>query len=118
MQSGWSMSKTCDLGFRPFRPVLMWTGCDPLIFNREGRAPFERNRKVRLISTSWSDNPRKGRATYEWIDQHLDWSRYEYSFVGRVTGRVRAHPGTAAGGLPDAGRSVEAARHLRHGQPE
>ena len=48
--------------------------------------PFERNRKVRLISTSWSDNPRKARATYEWIDRHLDWSRYEYSFVGRVTG--------------------------------
>jgi len=87
MQSGWSMGKTYDLGFRPFRPVLMWTGCDPLIFNRGGRAPFERNRKVRLISTSWSDNPRKGRATYEWMDRHLDWSRYEYTFVGRVTGK-------------------------------
>ena len=86
MQSGWSMSKTYDLGYRPVRPVLMWNSCDPAIFNREGRLPFERNRKIRLISTSWSDNPRKGRATYEWMDQHLDWSRYEYTFVGRVTG--------------------------------
>jgi len=87
MQSGWSMCKTYDLGYRPFRPLLMWNSCDPLIFNREGRVPFERHRKIRLISTSWSDNPRKGRATYEWMDKHLDWSRYEYTFVGRVTGQ-------------------------------
>jgi glycosyltransferase involved in cell wall biosynthesis len=86
MQSGWSMGKSYDLGYRPVRPVLMWNSCDPLIFNREGCVPFERNRRIRLISTSWSDNPRKGRATYEWMDRHLDWSRYEYTFVGRVTG--------------------------------
>ena len=89
MQSGWSMGKTYDLGYRPVRPVLMWNSCDPTIFNREGRSPFERNRKIRLISTSWSDNPRKGRATYEWMDEHLDWRRYEYTFVGRVTGTFR-----------------------------
>jgi glycosyltransferase involved in cell wall biosynthesis len=95
MQSGWSMAKTYDLGYRPFRPVLMWTSSDPLIFNREGRVPFERTRKIRLISTSWSDNPRKGRATYEWMDQHLDWSRYEHTLVGRLTGafeHIRTHP--------------------------
>jgi glycosyltransferase involved in cell wall biosynthesis len=95
MQSGWSMGKTYDLGYRPFRPVLIWNGSDPLIFNREGRVPFERSRKVRLISTSWSDNPRKGRATYEWMDQHLDWSCYEYTFVGRVSGEFQ-HIGTHA----------------------
>jgi glycosyltransferase involved in cell wall biosynthesis len=95
MQSGWSMSKTYDLGYRPVRPILMWNSCDPAVFNREGRSPFERNRKIRLISTSWSDNPRKGRATYEWMDEHLDWNRYEYTFVGRVSGtfqHIRTHP--------------------------
>ena len=84
MQSGWSMVKTFDLGFKPFRPVLMWNSCDPVIFNRNGRKPFDRNRKVRLISTSWSDNPRKGRDTYRWLDENLDWTRYEYTFVGRI----------------------------------
>jgi glycosyltransferase involved in cell wall biosynthesis len=84
MQSGWSLRRTYELGYRPVRPVLIRNGCDPLIFNREGREPFQRDRNIRLISTSWSDNPRKGRATYEWLDRHLDWSRYEYTFVGRV----------------------------------
>jgi glycosyltransferase involved in cell wall biosynthesis len=95
MQSSWSMRKTYDLGYRPVRPVLMWNSCDSQIFNREGRGPFERSRKIRLISTSWSDNPRKGRATYEWMDEHLDWSRYEYMFVGRMTVQfrhIRTHP--------------------------
>ncbi len=99
MPSGWSMCKTYDLGYRPRRPVLMWNSCDPWIFNRDGRAPFEQDRKVRLISTSWSDNPRKGRATYEWIDEHLDWRRYEYTFVGRVTAKfehIRTHPPVAS----------------------
>jgi len=38
---------------------------------------------VRLISTSWSDNPNKGAATYAWLEQHLDWNRFDYTFVGR-----------------------------------
>ena len=84
MQSGWSMGRTYDLGFKPFRPVLMWNSCDSAIFNRDGRRPFDRNRKIRLISTAWSDNPRKGRDTYRWLDENLDWNRYEYTFVGRI----------------------------------
>lgn len=84
MQSGWSMSQTYDLGFKPFRPVLLWNSCDGAIFNREGRRPFDQKRKTRLISTAWSDNPRKGRDTYRWLDENLDWTRYEYTFVGRI----------------------------------
>lgn len=84
MQSGWSMRRTYDLGFRPVRPVLMWNSCDATIFNREGRRAFDRNRKTRLITTSWSNNPRKGHDTYRWMDEHLDWDRYEYTFVGRM----------------------------------
>ena len=89
MQSGWSMAKTFDLGFKPFRPVLMWNSCNSTLFNREGRKPFERNRKTRLVSTSWSDNPRKGKETYKWLDANLDWDRYEYTFVGRIQEQFR-----------------------------
>jgi len=78
------MARTYELGFQPFRPVLMWNSCDGQIFNRVGRLPFARDRKTRLVSTSWSDNPRKGRDVYRWLDQHLDWNRFEYTFVGRI----------------------------------
>ena len=40
--------------------------------------------KIRLVSTSWSNNPRKGFDTYKWLDNNLDWDRFEYTFVGNT----------------------------------
>lgn len=38
--------------------------------------------KTRLIASSWSPNLRKGFKTYEYLDKHLDFSKYEMTFVG------------------------------------
>lgn len=84
MQSSWSMDMTHNLGFNPHRPVLMWNSCDPEIFNRDGKCAFKKDRKTKIISTAWSNNPRKGKDIYKWLDQHLDWDRYEYTFMGRI----------------------------------
>ena len=40
------------------------------------------NRKVRLIATSWSTNVTKGFDIYHYLDQKLDFSRYDMTFVG------------------------------------
>jgi glycosyltransferase involved in cell wall biosynthesis len=72
------------IGIELVEPRVIYNGCDRRIFNPNGRAPFSRGRKIRLISTSWSDNPNKGAATYRWLEQHLDWTRYEYTFVGNT----------------------------------
>ena len=49
--------------------------------------PVEREplagRPVRVIATSWSDNPNKGAEVIAWLDRHLDHDRYELTFVGR-----------------------------------
>ena len=55
---------------------------DPKIFNRENRIKFERNRKTRVIATSWSANWRKGFDIYQYLDENLDFSKYEMTFVG------------------------------------
>jgi glycosyltransferase involved in cell wall biosynthesis len=83
LQSYWTFRQTLDLGFRPVHPVIIHNASDPALFHTRGRVPFDPNRKIRLISTSWSNNPRKGGAVYKWLDQHLDWDRFEYTFVGR-----------------------------------
>lgn len=62
---------------------------DPEFFHKIGKKPFDPSRRVRLISTSWSDNVNKGTETYHWLDQNLDWNRYEYTFVGRIKGRFQ-----------------------------
>jgi glycosyltransferase involved in cell wall biosynthesis len=83
LQSQFSLTKHLELGFDFVRPVVIPNAADPEIFHSLGRLPFIDNRKIRLISVSWSDNLNKGAPVYQWLDDHLDWGRYEYTFVGR-----------------------------------
>jgi glycosyltransferase involved in cell wall biosynthesis len=42
---------------------------------------------VRVVATSWSDNPRKGGDALAWLDRELDHTRYELTFAGRAPAR-------------------------------
>jgi glycosyltransferase involved in cell wall biosynthesis len=42
---------------------------------------------VRLIATAWSDNPLKGGPFLKWMEERLDWRRYDCTFVGRTCER-------------------------------
>lgn len=83
-QSNYCLRKSRELGFRAVSPVVIYNAVNSTIFNNRNREPFSRKRKIKLISSSWSDNPRKGGPLFKWIDQSLDWNRFEYTFVGRV----------------------------------
>ena len=95
LQSNYSLQKHIELGLEFKSPCVIMNATDPRIFHPRGRIPFDRTRKIRLISTSWSDNPNKGAAIYTWLDNHLDWDRFEYTFIGRSSTdfeRVRRLP--------------------------
>jgi len=83
-QSQYSLAAHQEIGLQFVAPVVIPNAVDSLIFHPSGRVPWDPGRKVRLISTSWSDNPRKGAAVYKWIEEHLDWNRFEYTFIGRI----------------------------------
>jgi glycosyltransferase involved in cell wall biosynthesis len=65
----------------PFETII-YNAPNPAIFNRIGRERWLPSRKPRLIATSWSANWRKGFRIYQWMDRHLNWDRYEMTFVG------------------------------------
>jgi glycosyltransferase involved in cell wall biosynthesis len=73
-----------QIGIDLVGPRVVHNPVDPSIFHPDGRVPFDTNRKIRLISSSWSDNPNKGGPVYRWLEDHLDWNRYEFTFVGRA----------------------------------
>jgi len=77
------------IGIELVDPHVVYNPCDDAIFNPAGREPFSRERKTRVIATSWSDNPRKGGPTYAWLEEHLDWDRYEFTFVGNASSPLR-----------------------------
>jgi len=84
-QSRYSLEAHRKIGIAFKAPVVIMNGVDPDIFYpaKEDRQ-IDENR-VKIITTSWSDNPNKGLDTYKWLDENLDWKRYRFTFVGRTS---------------------------------
>lgn len=86
-QSRYSLERHRELGYELAEPVVIPNSVDPTIFH----PPLEREpldgRRVRVIATSWSDNPRKGADTLAWLDRQVDVERYELTFAGRTAQR-------------------------------
>lgn len=82
VQSRWTLQHIVGMGYQPVNPVIIHNSVDSDIFHRRGRIDFNPSRQIRLISSSWSDNVRKGGPIYKWIEDNLDWDRFQYTFVG------------------------------------
>ena len=86
-QSRYSLDAHRELGLELRDPVLISNAADPRIFYPRPAPPP--GPRIRLIATSWSDNPNKGAPTLDWLDRHLDPDRYELTFVGRLPVELR-----------------------------
>jgi len=82
-QSNYSRQENYKLGFKKnnFESTII-NAPDPNIFNRNNKVVFSKNRQIRLIATSWSYNMRKGFDIYRYLDENLDFSKYEMTFIG------------------------------------
>jgi glycosyltransferase involved in cell wall biosynthesis len=111
LQSRYSLDKHRELGFELRDPIVIPNSVDPAIFYPPPtREPVE-GRRMRVITTSWSDNPRKGAAVLAWLDRHLDFDEFELTFVGRtqeVFKNVRAVGPLPSGPLANLLRSHDA----------
>jgi glycosyltransferase involved in cell wall biosynthesis len=83
VQSHFSLEAHRGLGIELQAPTVVPNAVDPAIFHPPPSRPAIAKRKVKLIATSWSDNPNKGAEVFAWLDENLDWGRYELTFVGR-----------------------------------
>ena len=82
-QSNWSKTQNFKLGLSKNNyETTIINAPDSKIFNQENRIRFSRNRKIKLIATSWSSNFKKGFEIYRYLDENLDFSKYDLSFVG------------------------------------
>jgi glycosyltransferase involved in cell wall biosynthesis len=84
LQSRYSLEKHRELGLELRNPVVIHNSVDPAIFHPPAeREPLE-GRRLRVVTTSWSDNPRKGSDVLTWLDRNLDFDAYELTFAGRT----------------------------------
>jgi len=81
-QSKWSKRQCFSIGMNHQKPnVVVLNAPDPEIFYTATRSQ-KQNYKIRLMASSWSGNWRKGFDIYQYLDENLDFSRYEVTFVG------------------------------------
>ena len=73
------------LGIELVDPQLVVNTVDPSIFHPPDEREPLTGRRVRVIATSWSDNPNKGSEVIAWLDANLDHDRYELTFAGQTS---------------------------------
>jgi glycosyltransferase involved in cell wall biosynthesis len=87
VQSAYSVRAHQDLGIELVAPQLIVNTVDPAIFHPPAEREPIADRRVRVIATSWSDNPNKGSDVLTWLDANLDYERFEVVFAGRTEER-------------------------------
>lgn len=81
-QSNYSLKAHLALGMTFKEAHVIPNAVNPSIFYaNQGHLLGSR---IRIIATSWSDNPKKGAAVYKWLDENLDFDRFEMTFLGRI----------------------------------
>lgn len=82
-QSDWSRQQNFRLGMKP-KPheIVIPNAPDPEMFHPCREKKTSASSKVRLISSSWSANMKKGFDIYKFLDENLDFRRYGMSFYG------------------------------------
>ena len=108
-QSRYSLDAHSALGIELVSPILIPNAVDPKIFHPRGERPARAGRRVRLIASSWSDNPNKGADVFAWLADNLDWTRYELTLMGRFPGEFRN--ARVLGPVPSTDVAEELSRH-------
>lgn len=84
-QSQWSYNESLRRGFSARKQyVVIGNAVDPSIFTKKEWQEKKPNKKTHLIYTSWSPNMKKGFSYITFLDEHLDFSRYEFTFIGNT----------------------------------
>jgi glycosyltransferase involved in cell wall biosynthesis len=87
LQSRYSLEKHSELAIELREPTVVSNAVDASIFHPPGRHEPIGDRPVRVITTSWSANPRKGADVLAWVDANLDLERFDVTFAGQSAER-------------------------------
>jgi glycosyltransferase involved in cell wall biosynthesis len=82
-QSEWSKNENYKIGYikNKFEIIIINAPNQNIFYNRNIQ---EKNEKIKIIATSWSDNLRKGFDIYQYLDKNLDFCKYEMTFAGNT----------------------------------
>jgi glycosyltransferase involved in cell wall biosynthesis len=111
VQSHWSLASHRELGIELRNPTVITNAPDASIFFPPAQREPLGGRPLRVVATSWSDNPRKGADIFRFLDEHLDPRRVALTFVGNVRvsfERIRVVPAVPSHDLAELLRAHDA----------
>lgn len=82
-QSDWSKNKNLEMGLDINKDHTTIQNCADSSIFFPPQKPRPKREKIRLFSSSWSNHPKKGFDFYSYLDQNLNFNKYEYFFAGR-----------------------------------
>lgn len=82
-QSAWSFQQAKKRGFLKHKKyVIIHNAPDTSVFSKKEFIDKHKDEKVKLIYTSWSSNIKKGFNYLKFLDENLDFNKYEFTFIG------------------------------------
>ncbi len=82
-QSKWSHDQAVRFGLSKNKKFsILGNSVDSNIFNKKEFKEKIPGEKIKLVYTSWSSNMKKGFKYLKFLDENLDFSRYEFTFIG------------------------------------
>jgi len=83
-QSDWSRQANRDVNLAGTEfTATIPNAPDPAFFNTDHKKKISQSHKIKLVSTCWSTHSNKGFATYRWLNQNLDFNKYQVLLIGK-----------------------------------
>ncbi len=83
-QSKWSQKQNKALfPYENSFETVIYNAPNEQVFNKKEKADFKKLGKIKIIAVSWSSNPLKGFDIYKFLDENLNFNKYEMLFVGK-----------------------------------
>jgi len=81
-QSNWSRKEAQRRNFKNKNFSIISNAPDPQYFNSQNKTFLKPKEKIRLVATSWSTNLNKGFKFYKFLDENLNFKKFDFTFIG------------------------------------
>lgn len=88
-QSYYSYVAHLQKGMTMINPCVISNAASPLFSRSRHNPKRDREKRIKLVASSWSSNIRKGKLYYEWLDKYLDREKYTFTYIGNFDGSLK-----------------------------
>ncbi|MEK7104000.1 MAG: glycosyltransferase family 4 protein [Patescibacteria group bacterium] len=83
-QSKWSQAENKKIfRYKCQNEIVIYNAPNEQIFNKKNKTALNPKEKIKLVAVSWSNSALKGFDIYKFLDDNLNFKKYQMAFIGR-----------------------------------